>query len=86
MDLPEPVPPTKMIKPRFFKDSFCKTGGRLSDSNEGTWLLIIRKTKAVALRCTMALTRKRAIPGRLMAKLHSLVLVNSSNCLGVMMV
>ena len=50
-------------------------------SNLGIWLVITRHTRAAAPRCTMALMRKRDTPARLMAKLHSLVLSNSSACL-----
>ena len=50
-------------------------------SNWGISLVITRQTKAVAPRCTMALMRKRDTPARLMAKLHSLVVKNSSACL-----
>ena len=83
VDLPEPVPPTKMTKPRFFKAISFNTGGRFRLSNFGMLLVMARNTRAVAPRCTMALTRKRLVSGRLMAKLHSLVLENSSICLVV---
>ena len=85
MDLPEPVPPTKITSPRFLRAICFNTGGRLRLSKEGILLVMARSTNAVAPRCTMAFTRKRLVSGRLMAKLHSLVLVNSSICLGLMM-
>ena len=48
------------------------TGGRPSSSNFGMSVVMVRSTMPTRPCCTNALTRKRPMPGGLIAKLHSL--------------
>ena len=75
--MPEPVPPTRITRPRLDSTTSLSTGGRSSSSKVGILALIRRMTQPTAACCTKALTRKRPMPGGAIAKLHSLVASNS---------
>ena len=81
VDLPEPVPPTKMTKPRLVIAISFNTSGKPKSSNLGILVVIVLNTKPTEPRCTKAFTLKRATPGIPMAKLHSFVASNSVACL-----
>ena len=81
VDLPDPVAPTKMTKPRLLMTTSLRTGGRPNPSIVGRVEGITRKTIPILPCCTKALTRKRPIPVGATAKLHSRVLSNSAACL-----
>src|SRR6202161_4179730 len=85
VDLPDPVPPTSITKPRLDSTTSRKIGGNSSSSNVGILALMVRSTAPVKPCCTKALTRKRPIPGGAIAKLHSLVESNSLVCRSFMM-
>src|SRR5213078_4900089 len=85
VDLPEPVPPTTITRPRLLKTTSLRIGGRSSSSKVGILALISRMTQPTAACCTKALTRKRPMPGGAIAKLHSLVASNSRVCRSFMM-
>src|ERR1700690_367148 len=80
VDLPEPVPPTRITKPRFESTTSLSTGGNSSSSSVGIFALIVRRTAAVQPCWMKALTRNRPMPGGAIAKLHSLVESNSLVC------
>src|SRR5207248_1052578 len=80
VDLPEPVPPTTITRPRLLSTTSLRIGGRSSSSKVGILALISRMTQPTAACCTKALTRKRPMPGGAIAKLHSLVASNSRVC------
>jgi hypothetical protein len=80
VDLPEPVPPTRITNPRFDSTTSFRTGGSSSSSRVGILALMVRSTAPVYPCCTNALTRKRPIPGGAIAKLHSFVESNSLVC------
>ena len=50
VDLPEPVPPTKITSPRFFMETFFSTSGSFRSSIFGITLLMMRMTRATAPR------------------------------------
>ena len=78
VDLPEPVAPTKMTRPRVVIATSFRIGGRSRSANSGISERITRNTTPTDPRWVKALTRKRETPGRLMAKLHSWVASNSA--------
>src|SRR5579859_7606054 len=80
VDLPEPVPPTMMTRPRLASTTSFKIGGRSSSSKLGIFALMRRMTQPTAPCWTKALTRKRPIPGGAIAKLHSFEASNSLVC------
>src|ERR1700761_3985628 len=80
VDLPEPVPPTRITKPRLDSTTSLSMGGNSSSSRVGILALMVRSTAPVNPCCTKALTRKRPMPGGAIAKLHSLVASNSLVC------
>src|ERR1700678_2123650 len=77
VDFPDPVPPTRITKPRLESTTSFKIGGNSSSSNVGILALMVRSTAPVQPCCTKALTRNRPIPGGAIAKLHSLLESNS---------
>ena len=50
----------------------------------GMVVVMVRSTRPTRCCCMKALTRKRPMPGGLMAKLHSFVRSNSAACLSFM--
>ena len=84
VDLPEPVAPTRMIRPRLDITTSLSTCGTPRPSMVGRTCGITRSTMPTLPCCTKALTRKRPMPGGEMAKLHSLVRSNSAACLSFM--
>ena len=85
VDLPEPVAPTKIAKPRLAMTTSLSTCGTPKPSIVGNTAGITRITIPTLPCWINALTRKRPTPGGLMAKLHSLVRSNSAACLSFMM-
>jgi hypothetical protein len=69
------------MMPRLLMMTSLSTGGSPNSSNFGMSVVIVRSTIPTRPCCTNALTRKRPIPGGLIAKLHSLVPSNSDACL-----
>src|SRR5438067_1823546 len=69
------------MMPRLLMHTSLSTGGRLSSSNVGIVVLIVRIAMPTRPCWMNALQRKRPIPGGLMAKLHSLEDSNSAACL-----
>src|SRR5215472_3366368 len=67
--------------PRLLMHTSLSTGGRLSSSKVGMTVLMVRIAMPTRPCCTKALTRKRPMPGGLIAKLHSLLDSNSAACL-----
>src|SRR5689334_21519306 len=84
VDLPEPVPPTKITSPRLVMATSLRTCGRFRSSNLGIVAVMVRSTMPTRPCWTKAFTRKRPTPEGEMAKLHSLVASNSAACLSVM--
>src|SRR6185503_9679706 len=84
VDLPEPVPPTRMTRPRLVITMSLRIGGSCISSMVGILALIVRTTQPIRPCCTNALTRKRPMPTGAIAKLHSLVESNSLVCLSFM--
>src|SRR5512139_2830789 len=80
VDLPVPVPPTKITRPRLIIATSRRIGGRFSSSIFGILVLMVRITMPTRPCCTKALTRKRPISGGLIAKLDSLVASKSFHC------
>ena len=70
-----------IMMPRLDMMTSFSTGGRPSSSNFGMSVVIVRSTMPTRPCCTNALTRKRPMPGGLIAKLHSFVPSNSAACL-----
>ena len=70
-----------IMMPRLDMMTSFSTGGRPSSSNFGMSVVIVRSTMPTRPCWTNALTRKRPMPGGLIAKLHSLVDSNSAACL-----
>src|SRR5579863_3031401 len=85
VDLPEPVPPTMITRPRLDITTSLSTGGRPILSKSGISLVMVRSTAPARPCCTKAFTRKRPMPGGAMAKLHSLLASNSLVCRSFMM-
>ena len=85
VDLPEPVAPTMMHKPRLVMVISLSTWGTPRPSMVGSVNGIVRSTMPTRPCCTNALTRKRPMPAGEMAKLHSLVRSKSATCLSLMM-
>jgi len=77
VDLPEPVPPTNKIKPRFAITTSFSTWGRPRSSNLGISATILRATRATSLRWRNIFKRKRPQPGKLMAMFNSISSANS---------
>ena len=77
VDLPEPVAPTTITRPRLDITMSFRIGGNSSSSIVGIVELIWRMTQPVMPCCTKALTRKRPMPGGAIAKFASLVASNS---------
>ena len=75
--MPEPVAPTRITRPRFVITMSFRISGRPRSSIRGIVVLIVRSTSPTRPCCTNAFTRKRPMPGGLMAKLHSLLRSNS---------
>ena len=71
----------KSMIPRLDMITSFSTGGRPRASNVGMSVVIVRNTIPVRPCWTKALTRKRPMPGGLIAKLHSFVDSNSAACL-----
>src|SRR4030095_9266093 len=84
VDLPEPVPPTRMTRPRLVMTMSLRIGGSSISSMVGILALMVRTTQPIRPCCTNALTRKRPIPVGAIAKLHSLLASNSFVCLSFM--
>jgi hypothetical protein len=59
VDLPVPVEPVTSTMPWWKSQNFFTTGGRLSESSEGTSLGIVRKTAPTPVSLRNTLTRKR---------------------------
>ena len=85
VDLPEPVAPTMMTRPRLDMTTSLSTSGRPRSSSLGISLVMVRSTMPTELICTNADTRKRPRSPGLMAKLASLVSSNEAVCLSFMM-
>ena len=85
VDLPAPVAPTKITKPRFCSAIVFKACGKPSSSKLGGLLAIARNTMPTCPSCMNALTRKRGRAGGASAKLLSLVCWKWLNWSGVMM-
>jgi hypothetical protein len=85
VDLPEPVAPTRMHRPRLDIATSLSTWGRPSLSMVGSTAGMVRITRPILPCCMKALQRKRPIAGGEIAKLHSLVRSNSAACLSFMM-
>ena len=79
--MPEPVPPTKITRPRLVIATSFSTGGSFRSSKFGMVVVITRSTMPTQPICTKQLTRKRPMPAGLMAKLHSFFASNSAACL-----
>lgn len=84
VDLPEPVAPTTITRPRLLITMSLRIGGRSSSSSEGIFVLMVRSTMPARPCCTKADTRKRPAPGAVMAKLHSRVCSYSRSCFSFM--
>jgi hypothetical protein len=80
VDLPEPVAPTMIARPRLVMITSLSTAGMWMSSNRGMVVVITRSTMPMAPCCTKALTRKRPTPEGLIAKLHSLCASKSAAC------
>src|SRR6267378_1205395 len=80
VDLPEPVAPTMITRPRLVMMMSFSTGGSPRSSIFGIVVVITRSTMPTFACWTKALTRNRPMPAGLMAKLHSLVASNSAAC------
>src|SRR5205823_2797846 len=78
---PAPVAPMNSMMPRLDMMMSRSTGGNPSSSNFGMSVVIVRSTIPMRPCWTNALTRKRPMPGGLIAKLHSFVDSNSAACL-----
>src|SRR5512134_131533 len=74
-----------MMSPLLVMQMSFSTGGRLSSSNFGIVVVMVRSTMPIRPCCTNAFTRKRPMPPGLIAKLHSLVPSNSCACLSFIM-
>ena len=85
VDLPEPVAPTKMHRPRWVIATSLSTCGRPMESMEGIVAGMVRSTRPTRPCWIKALARKRPMPAGEIAKLHSLVRSNSATCLSLMM-
>src|SRR5512143_2973654 len=70
-----------IMMPRLDMMTSLSTGGRPRSSNFGMSVMIVRNTIPTRPCWTNALTRKRLMPGGLIAKLHSRVDSNSAACL-----
>ena len=81
VDLPEPVAPTRMVRPRLDMATSFRICGMPRVSMVGSSCGITRITMPMCPCCTKALQRKRPMPAGEMAKLHSLVRSNSAACL-----
>jgi hypothetical protein len=84
VDLPEPVAPTMITRPRLVMVMSLSTCGRPSVSMVGKVCGMTRITRPTLPCCTKALQRKRPTPCGAIAKLHSLVRSNSAACLSFM--
>ncbi|MDT4821222.1 hypothetical protein FQZ97_543920 [compost metagenome] len=78
VDLPEPVAPTRMVRPRLVIATSFSTCGMPSPSMVGSLAGMVRSTMPTLPCCTKAFTRKRPMPVGEIAKLHSLVRSNSA--------
>jgi hypothetical protein len=78
VDLPEPVAPTMITRPRLVMQTSFSTAGSPSSSNVGIFELIVRSTMPMLPCWTSALTRKRPIPPGEIANWHSFVASNSA--------
>ena len=85
VDLPDPVAPTKMHRPRLVIATSFSTWGSPMPSIVGMSAGMVRSTMPTRPCWMKALTRKRPMPAGEMAKLHSLVRSNSATCLSLMM-
>ncbi len=81
VDFPEPVPPTKRIRPRLSMMTFFSTSGRPSCFRSGISVTIFRITMETSLRCLNILTRKRPTSGSDNARFISGLPLNSIFCL-----
>ena len=85
VDLPEPVPPTMIQRPRLFMTTSFRIGGKSRSSSVGISVVMVRST-APTMPCWInALTRNRPIPCGAIAKFASFVASNSLICLSFMM-
>ena len=85
VDLPEPVAPTRIVRPRLTNTTSLRICGMFNPSSVGKMAGMTRITMPTWPCCIKALTRKRPRPGGEIAKLHSLVRSNSDACLSFMM-
>lgn len=85
VDLPEPVAPTRMHRPRLVIVTSLSTCGTPSPSMVGSVSGMVRSTMPTRLCWMNAFTRKRPMPAGEMAKLHSFVRSKSATCLSLMM-
>ncbi len=83
VDLPEPVAPTMITRPRGIMAMSFRPGGRCRSSTLGMVVMMCRKTTPQRPCCTNALTRKRPISGWNRAKLASWCFSYSANCRSV---
>ena len=85
VDLPEPVAPVTITRPRLDITISCSVAGRSSSATVGMRVLMVRSTMP-ALPCWMkAEARKRPALGTDRAKLHSWLTSNSAICRSFMM-
>src|SRR5450830_146577 len=85
VDLPEPVAPTMMTRPRLLMMTSARMGGRSRSSSLGMVVVMVRSTMPTQLIWTNAETRKRPRSPGLMAKLASLLSSKPAVCLSFMM-
>ena len=83
VDLPVPVEPVTSTMPWWKSQNFFTTGGRFSESSEGTSDGMARKTAPTPVSLRKTFTRKRAFSSDTYEKSTSWPCLNCSLCVGV---